>query len=486
MKIGMFNLSLSSMLSLILIASIAITTVSAQCSDSGFLDSLDDLLRNQSELISSFEYLLHKTPGTIEEKVQFFASFEDLLRRNTILFSGFKDLLKNYWDRMDVEDQEKFLCSFEDLIERQMILLISFQELLDENYADFNHDEQIKFLSGFEDLIRRPNLLKSYEDLFKMKHGGISIEKSVDKAVIDSGETVTYTYVIKNFYRTKDIVGILITDNKLGEIVDNISLKPGETKSFTKLATLSESTCNKAKVMGQDPEGNLVCDESGNICVFIRGGGLPEPLQYSQYCEASKVEGSGIIDISTSLIDRNIALEYNKNLAGNGDVKLDSENLLSEKASDLNRPVGNKTMPLNFFEDTTMEYSGAVPLTGEKSLKSKQFYGGIGANIHEIFSVTQIENKQTSFFASTDPNTHVTNATKASILENESPVHLVGLDTKNSFNGTWGTESKWHEMFRKDLSDHQLFTGKFETEKLIKFHEKPDQQKENDCVGIDC
>jgi hypothetical protein len=488
MKLNGFSTWFRGFLSATLVVAVVINTVSAQC-NSGFLDSLEDLLRNQSDLITSFEYFLHKAPETIEEKVQFLASFEDLLRRQAILLSNLEDILKKYWDCMGIEDQEKFLCSFEDLIERLSKLLFSFQDHLDDNWGNFNHDEKMKFLSSFEDLLRRQaNLLKSYQELFKMKRGGISIEKSVDKSNIEKGETVTYSYVITNSYKNLDIKEIVIIDDKLGTIASNISLTSGETKTFTKSVDLIISTCNQAKVMGKNSKGDLECDKSSIVCVrVVRGGGINEPLQYSQYCEESKIEGEGIIDVSSSLIDRNIALEYQRNFDGDGYIKLDSENLLSEKASNLKRPVGNKTVPLNFYEDTAMEYSGSTPLTGGKSLNSNQFYGGIGADIDEYFSVNQLEKKQTSFFASTDPNTHTTNATEAAILKKESPVHLVGIDTKNSFNGTWGTGSVWHEMFKKDFRDHQLLTGIFETEKLIKFHKKPVFMPHEDvCEGIDC
>ena len=53
------------------------------------------------------------------------------------------------------------------------------------------------------------------------------------------------------------------------------------------------------------------------------------------------------------------------------------------------------------------------------------------------------------------------------------PSHLIGLETKNSFNGTWGTDAKWHKIFYKDIKAHEMFTGTFEAEKTIKFHENP-------------
>jgi len=67
------------------------------------------------------------------------------------------------------------------------------------------------------------------------------------------------------------------------------------------------------------------------------------------------------------------------------------------------------------------------------------------------------------------------------------PTHLIGIDTKTSFNGTWGTDAKWHKIFYKDIKAHEMFTGTFEAEKLIKFHENPVPEKEKKpCEGVDC
>jgi hypothetical protein len=159
-------------------------------------------------------------------------------------------------------------------------------------------------------------------------------------------------------------------------------------------------------------------------------------------------------------------------------------------------------MPVNLYETTKMTYSGATPLVGGKYIHSKSFYGGIGADVQEMYSVNQMEKDQTSFFASTLPNTGGLSTKEFNDLlgtgspypswtmnsqYNGSPAHLVGIDTKNSFNGTWGTDAKWHKIFYKDIKSHEMFTGTFETEKLIKFHEAPfNEPTVSPCAGIDC
>ena len=129
--------------------------------------------------------------------------------------------------------------------------------------------------------------------------------------------------------------------------------------------------------------------------------------------------------MGTSIIDRALALRYSNDLAGDGDIEVNLEQVFSEKAGSLQRQVGNEMVPLNFYENTGMIYSGDTPLTGGKELSSVSFRGGIGAEVREIFSVDKLEKNQTAFFASTDPTTHVTDYAEASRLQKASPVHLV-------------------------------------------------------------
>ncbi|VVB73101.1 Uncharacterised protein [uncultured archaeon] len=256
---------------------------------------------------------------------------------------------------------------------------------------------------------------------------------------------------------------------------------------------------------------------------------LVPPVQYEQFCEAQKVSGTGVVDVSTSIVDKKIALEYYNTMAGDGDLELDSEHAYSQDADKLKRNVSSvnssKAVGLNLYESSKMTYSGATPLTGGKYLHSKAFYGGIGADVQEMFSVNQMESDETSFFASTTPyrpqnvspdgKKHAgwidpDKLTKGGLLKNADrdtntveemmtsygdknsssvyvPSHLIGMETKNSFNGTWGTDAKWHKIFYKDIKAHEMFTGTFEAEKTIKFHENPVPDKIHaPCEGIDC
>jgi hypothetical protein len=260
----------------------------------------------------------------------------------------------------------------------------------------------------------------------------------------------------------------------------------------------------------------------GGCSTVLANPPLVPPVQYEQFCENQKVSGTGVIDVSTSVIDKKIALEYYNTMAGDGDMELDSEHAYSQDPEKLKRNVssvnGSEASGFNLYETTKLTYAGETPLTGGKYLHSKAFYGGIGADVQEMFSVNEMEKDETAFFASTTPyepaplldqnGTPIRNVKPEdlpSLLKNAGrntsavedlmtasngiyvPSHLIGLDTKNSFNGTWGTDAKWHKIFYKDIKVHEMFTGTFEAEKLIKFHENPVPENIHaPCEGIDC
>ncbi|MFB3765297.1 MAG: hypothetical protein ACE14P_08620 [Methanotrichaceae archaeon] len=260
------------------------------------------------------------------------------------------------------------------------------------------------------------------------------------------------------------------------------------------------------------------------------------PVQYEQFCESQKVSGTGVIDVSTSIVDKKIALEYYNTMSGYGDLELNQENAYSQNADKLKRNIssvnGGDKANLNLYNNEKITYSGTTPLSGGKYLKSKEFYGGMGADIQEIFSVNQMEKDQTTFFTSTAPYNPAKPCSpvpcyppmsdesspqiypmyypdvssgyspeqlvkdlksagrdqdKVAELMGNNPSHLIGMETKNTFNGTWGTDATWHKIFYKDIKAHEMFTGQFEADKTIKFHENPVPEAEHPpCEGIDC
>ena len=273
-------------------------------------------------------------------------------------------------------------------------------------------------------------------------------------------------------------------------------------------------------------------------CTVLANPPLVPPVQYEQFCEAQKVSGTGLIDVSTSIVDKKLALEYFNNMAGDGDLELDQEHAYSQNSDKLQRNIstvngGNKSS-LNLYESTKMTYSSPdTTLDGVKFLHSKDFYGGIGAKVQESFSVYEMEKDEQAYFVSTTPYnptepepqvnqdylqllalyypaeyaaymaqpTHTItpeqlikelkdagrDTARVAELMGNNPAHLIGIETKNSFNGTWGTDASWHKIFYKDIKAHEMFSGIFEAEKTIKFHENPVPERLHPpCEGIDC
>jgi hypothetical protein len=214
---------------------------------------------------------------------------------------------------------------------------------------------------------------------------------------------------------------------------------------------------------------------------------LNEPIQDESFCNKLKVSGTGTIDIGVSVIDKTIALEYVNVLNGDGDFEYDSTQATAERASNIKATIDNKTRPVNLLDTVKMTYSGKVPLVGTKYIHSNAFYGGIGAQISEFISVTELDKTQDTYFASTDPSQSIQDLIKKQAMRDTSLVHSVGMDTKMSFNGTWVTDAKWHKMFYKNVKIHEAFTGKFDVEKTLRFHENPvPEQRVQQCDGIDC
>ena len=304
----------------------------------------------------------------------------------------------------------------------------------------------------------------------------------------------------------------------------------------------------------------LVLALMGGCGIVLANPPLVPPIQYEQFCEAQKVAGTGIVDVSTSIVDKKIALEYYNTMAGDGDLELDSEHKYSQNpekiATEVESVNNGKKAGFNLIENTKMTYAGDTPLVGGKLINSKAFYGGIGAQVQEMFSVNEMEKDETSFFASTTPYNPLNctpccgkdgyppckdprcpgdcpdnsnsesvaaapcprpdnadpckgaNCTPEELIHSLKkagrntalvedlmtaqnnvyvPTHVIGIDTKTSFNGTWGTDATWHKIFYKDIKAHEMFTGTFEAEKLIKFHENPVPEKEKKpCDGVDC
>jgi len=214
---------------------------------------------------------------------------------------------------------------------------------------------------------------------------------------------------------------------------------------------------------------------------------LIEQVQDGEFSNRLKVTGTGTFEVGVSVKDRHLALEYDNFMYGDGDLEMDTGTVEAQRAAKLPGMGNGSAVPLNLYENTKLTYSGKTPMVGMKYINSKAFWGGIGAEITETFSVTEMEREGSSFFASTNPASYMTDPNKIAEMLKASPVHTVGMDTKNSFNGTWQTDARMHKMFSKDLKVHEAFTGKFDVEKRLVFRENPvEEKKQSGCDSIDC
>lgn len=90
-------------------------------------------------------------------------------------------------------------------------------------------------------------------------HPAITIDKTVDVLSAEPGQTVTYSYAVKN---TGDVTltDVKVTDDKLGDIGTIPSLAVGETVTLTRAVTVTgdSPTDNIGTASGTDPLGKVV------------------------------------------------------------------------------------------------------------------------------------------------------------------------------------------------------------------------------------
>ena len=200
---------------------------------------------------------------------------------------------------------------------------------------------------------------------------------------------------------------------------------------------------------------------------------ISEQAQSEDFYNRVRASGTGYFEVGSSVVDRRMGLEYYSFMYGDGRLEMDSKSGVSTKATNVYGTLNGSDVPLNLLEDLKISYSGETPMVGMKYIHSNDFYGGIGAEVQEFFEVTEMERIQTTYFASTDAASHVSDPANATAIRSTSPAHLVGMDVASSFNGTWQSDYRWHKIFYKDMKEHQTFSGVFDVERSLRFHENP-------------
>ncbi|HWQ19359.1 MAG TPA: SdrD B-like domain-containing protein [Methanotrichaceae archaeon] len=337
----------------------------------------------------------------------------------------------------------------------------------------------------------------------KVKVPRIEVKKEASQSSGAPGSNISFIIKISNSgdvalnpVRAVDMLpsGLnYITDNRSGSVSgrniswDNLGLmNPGDSTSILLIASIDKEASgtleNTVDAIGECSRGPVSSSSCLSVSVLIPGlkvektVGLPEPLQYGQFCDSKTVSGTGRVESAMAIRDSRLALAYNDAVAGEGDIDLSSVQAMSEKAGKLQRivPTLNETnkSSLNFYDTSKIDFRGDTPLTGSKSIRSDSFFGGMGASIEESFQADQMEKDQAAYFGST------ANATGAQVA---------GIDTNSSFNGTMEAAQDLHKMLEKDLKSHSRFSGKFELERNVKIHQNVTEKEPNKgCEGIDC
>jgi hypothetical protein len=208
-----------------------------------------------------------------DERIKKTRILEDLLRRQAVHLYDFQYHLKKRYCHLTFSDQMEFLHSFEDLLDRESMLLEGFEGFLHQ-LQNVQDQYQIEFLASFEDLIRRQAiLLDIYEDLLKTRCNELRLYKYVVRCgEFRCGQNITYNYVLSNICNCT-FEGVRIIDDRLGVVVEGVSLRPYEKKVFSKSTILNYTSgttvCNTASAIGVDSDGFTIFSPSNEVCITI-------------------------------------------------------------------------------------------------------------------------------------------------------------------------------------------------------------------------
>jgi len=259
------------------------------------------------------------------ERINKTRCLEDLLRRQAVLLYDFQSHLKKKYCQFSISDQKKFLNSFVDLLGREAMILEGFEGFLHQ-LQNVQDQYQIEFLAGFEDMIRRQAiLLNIYEDLLKTRCNELRLYKYVIRCgEFRCGQNITYEYLLKNICNCT-LDGVKIIDDRLGVIVDGVSLRPYEKKVFTKFAVLNYSSdtrvCNTAIALGVDSEGFTVSSTSNEVCFTVA-----EPL-LSQNSDSINLGSQKTIAIASDPAVAENSIIIKKNQDGKRFSNNDNDNI---------------------------------------------------------------------------------------------------------------------------------------------------------------
>jgi hypothetical protein len=285
------------------------------------MESFETLLRDQHNLLVSFNDLMGQTPATKEQKIEFLYSIEDLYRRQAVGMDKFSIWINENWAGLTPREKANVTASLEDLLRRQAGNLDAFNGNLLAWVKTFDPIYRQKFSDSFEDLLHRqvallknfervltqdgmqtPSFLASCEDLLRRQAQSlegfgdlgqftfntiqaqegpcIAIYKTADKTSLACGDNVTYKYTVYN-NGDENVTDIQVTDLNWpgGPIAGTIPmLQVYQSKSIVKTVSYGCSpdvtypikVCNNATAKGK-AHGETIAAGSNDVCVILNG-----------------------------------------------------------------------------------------------------------------------------------------------------------------------------------------------------------------------
>jgi hypothetical protein len=283
------------------------------------MKSFEQLLRDQHNLLVSFDDLMGQTPATREQKIEFLYSIEDLYRRQAVGMDKFSVWIDTNWQDLTADEKAQITSSLEDLLRRQANNLEAYNGNLLAWVKTFDPIYRQKFSDSFEDLLHRqvallknfervltqdgmqtPSFLASCEDLLRrqaqslegfgdlgqftfnttqaQEGPGIAIYKTADKTTLACGDNVTYKYMIYN-NGDEEVTDIQVTDSDQGPVGEPFSLGVYQSKSIEETVTTECSpdeiypikVCNTATAAGTASSGEIVKASSDDVCIILNG-----------------------------------------------------------------------------------------------------------------------------------------------------------------------------------------------------------------------
>jgi len=129
------------------------------------MTSYEDLLRKQTLLIESFESLLKNTTLNSSMSYTFLDSFDDLAERQQLGLYSFEDVVSFNWTELDIAQTINLTASYEDLLRREAVILTSNEDLLKRGFCKLPSGQKKDLLDRFEDRLKfEVVLLNKFED----------------------------------------------------------------------------------------------------------------------------------------------------------------------------------------------------------------------------------------------------------------------------------------------------------------------------------